>query len=279
MLLYLYWNPERVAFNIFNISVYWYSIFFATGFFIGYYIFLYLLKKYLSFFKDDNILKAKKISDRMTTYMVIFTIIGARLGHIIFYENISYYFENPLNILNLREGGLASHGAAIFIIVGLIFFCRSLKKEKIPLGFISVLDLLAVPTALAASLIRIGNFFNQEILGKETNIFLGVVFGSPSYGKIGAIRHPVQLYESIFYLFIFFILFYLHLKKDIFLNKGKSIGIFLISVFSFRFFIEFLKVQQSVFSSFLLMGQYLSIPFIILGIFFILKKDKLLNVY
>lgn len=269
MFAYLYWNPKEVAFTFFNFSVYWYSIFFAIGFILGYYVFLYLLKKYLGLLQKQNKDIAKKITDRLTSYIVVATIIGARLGHILFYEDIFYYISHPWNIFNLREGGLASHGAAIFIILFIYIFS---KKEK-TVSFLSLLDLIAAPAALAGFFIRIGNFFNQEILGVATNVPWGVMFGS-----LQEVRHPVQLYEAFFYLILFFTLFFI--KKEFFLKRGKMIGIFFIAIFSFRIFIEFFKVKQSFWiSSGFLMGQYLSIPFIFLGIFFLFKKDNLLNLY
>jgi prolipoprotein diacylglyceryl transferase len=207
--------------------------------------------------------------------MVFATIIGARLGHIIFYENFKNYLLNPLKIFKVWEGGLASHGAALFIIIFLYILSLKLKKEKIT--FINLLDLIAVPTAFAGFCIRIGNFFNQEIIGKKTTVFFAVVFGSPSNQAAIFPRHPAQLYEAFFYLLLFFFLFFLAYRSEIFLKKGKMIGYFLIFTFSFRFFIEFYKIQESVIlkNSFFLMGQYLSIPFILLGIFFLLKKEKI----
>jgi prolipoprotein diacylglyceryl transferase len=339
MFNYIYWNPKKEIFRIpyINYPIVWYSLFFLIGFLIGYYIFVFILKKYFSNFltlydediisKSDllgdikdlkendlkkisskninkknllsslndfiddkiinrfflenlfpkNILSMKKkailITDKLTVFMVIATILGARLGHIIFYENPSYYLNNLKVIFDIRNGlsGLSSHGAAIAILIALILFKRSIKRYKPTLSYIHLLDFIAVPTALAGFFIRVGNFFNQEILGIPTNKFFGVIFLNPAEKLSKVPRHPVQLYEAFFYLITFLLIFYLSFKKYFLLKEGKLIGLFLILVFTFRFFIEFLKVNQSDIladSSFLLMGQYLSIPFVIIGIIF-----------
>jgi len=215
--------------------------------------------------------KSRFIADKVCLYVVIATILGARLGHVIFYDFL-FFVSHPLEIFKIWRGGLASHGGAICIIFFLFLLSKKIKK-RYPLTFINFLDLISVPAALVASLIRIGNFVNQEILGKKTFFFLGVIFGAL---KEDFPRHPVQLYESLFYFFVFIILFYLSVKKNFFLKKGKLIGIFLVSVFSFRFLIEFLKIKQSFYleNSFFLMGQYLSIPFIILGLFFLYQSKR-----
>ena len=216
--------------------------------------------------------KALIITDKLVLYIVIATIIGARLGHLIFYEDPSYYLKNPINILKLREGGLASHGGAFAILIALIFFCRYLRRYHPKISYVHLLDFIAAPTAFAGFCIRVGNFFNQEILGASTTMFWGVIFGHPQDGGPIVARHPMQLYEGFFYLLVFFFLFYLSYKLFFLKREGKLIGLFLILVFAFRFFIEFLKVKQSVLiddKSFLLMGQILSIPFVILGIVFL----------
>ncbi len=216
--------------------------------------------------------KLIKIVDTATVYVVIATIIGARIGHLIFYEHPSYYLQNPINIIKIWNGGLASHGAAIAILIALYFFCFHLKKFSPKLRYVHLLDFIVVPTAIVGFFIRIGNFFNQEILGVESNLPWAVIFGSPMERVAIVARHPVQLYEALFYLVVFFVLFFLSYKKYFLIKEGKLFGLFLILVFGFRFCIEFLKVRQSALleeNSFLLMGQYLSIPFIVFGIFFL----------
>ena len=349
ILSWLYWNPRKEIFE--GLPIVWYSAFFAFGFLAGYFIFLYILKRYFFYFKifegdiknwdlfisllknpktndqrncskrilgkifkkidrekvlfsinenfnkkfSDRLFlektfkcfytlkeKASFITEKVFIYIFLATIIGARLAHLIFYEDFSYYLSNPIEIVKFWDGGiagLASHGAVFFIILALFTLSLRLKSFYPKIRFISLLDLVTTPTLFAAFCIRIGNFFNQEILGKGTESFLGIIFGSPADGSLPFPRHPVQLYEAFFYLILFLLFFFISLKYEIFLKRGKLIGLFLISVFSFRFFIEFLKVKQSVNigdNSLLLMGQYLSIPLVIVGIFFFFcfKKDN-----
>lgn len=220
--------------------------------------------------------KAVYIADKVTVYMVFATIAGARLGHVFFYEKPLFYLKNPWAIFKVWEGGLASHGAAAAILLALFILSRRIKSFTPKLSFLNLLDLIAVPTALAAVFIRIGNFFNQEISGTETVLPWGVLFLKPFDGSLPAVRHPVQLYEAAIYLMIFSLLGFLAFKKQLFLKKGKLIGLFLIMVFSFRFGIEFFKLNESPLTeqSFFLMGQYLSLPLILLGLFLFFYNFK-----
>ncbi len=218
------------------------------------------------------------IAEKLFISMMLATIIGARLGHLVFYEHFSFYIHHPLLIFKTWEGGLASHGAALAILIALFSFCRWMKRRfSYSIDWRSLLDLMAIPTAFAAMCIRLGNFFNQEILGKSSSLPWAVVFGHPMDGGAPIARHPAQLYESIFYFFIFLFLTFLSRNPRFLLKKGKLIGLFLTCVFSFRFLIEFLKEEQSLLlkeTSFLEMGQYLSLPFIILGLFLFFSRDS-----
>lgn len=221
--------------------------------------------------------KAYKFADKLTLYIIVATIVGARLGHYLFYEDPRDYLMHPLEILKIREGGLASHGAVIAIFIAIFLFCYRIKDHVPKVSWISVLDLLTIPAAFVAFCIRIGNFVNQEILGTKTNVFWAVVFGHPKDGSIPMPRHPVQLYEGLFYLFVFFVLLLLVRKTMYLFMPGRLIGYFLTAVFFFRFVIEFFKKSQSEILSSnpgLLMGQYLSIPFILIGVVFILYSHK-----
>ena len=220
--------------------------------------------------------KAAFIADKVTVYMVLATIIGARLGQILFYENISFYLKNPFEIFKVWQGGLASHGAAAMIILALWLLSRHLKDFRPKITFLNLMDFVAAPTALAAVFIRMGNFFNQEILGIETTLPWGVLFLNPLDGSLPAVRHPVQLYEAGFYLLTFLVLAYLAFKKNCFLKKGRLIGLFLILIFGFRLVIEFLKLNESPLTdqTSFLMGQYLSIPLILLGLFWFFYRPK-----
>jgi len=244
------WNVDPEIFRIGNFAVRWYGLLFASGFVIGYYI----LRK---IFKNEGLGDATL--DRLTVYVALGTIIGARLGHCLFYEP-EFYLANPIQILYVWKGGLASHGAAIGILLMLWLFVR---KEKKP--FIWAIDRVVIVVALAGALIRLGNLMNSEIYGIETNLPWGFVFlrNGESVPK-----HPTQIYESLAYLLTFVILLRVYWK-----NKGKQkpgllFGLFLILVFGFRFLVEYIKNDQVTFEAGMNfnMGQLLSIPFILAGI-------------
>ena len=216
--------------------------------------------------------KAFKITDRITLYMVIATTIGARLGHFVFYEKPSEYLRDPLALLRTWEGGLASHGAAMAIILALALFSRFSKKIDSGLTMVRLLDFICIPTALAGALIRLGNFINQEILGTRSDLPWAVIFGHPADGSFPVPRHPVQLYEACFYLIVFITLWRLSFQRRFLQVPGGLIGLFLILVFGFRFLVEFFKLEQSSLLSAaaeLTMGQFLSVPLIILGLLYL----------
>jgi len=263
MTLSFYSDLPKEAFTIpfLNISIYFYSIFFAFGFLLAYWLILRLIKH--SPYKVQN-----SFIDALCLYMFTGTLLGARLGHVLFYD-LDYYLDNPIEIFLLRKGGLASHGAAIGILCSLFLFnMRHVKKTKLP--FLQLTDWLSVGALFAGGMIRIGNFFNQEILGKPSDLPWAVVFSSPSQDIVMPC-HPVQLYEALF-CFIFGIILYFSVKKS---KKapGFYTGAFFFYLFLFRFCIEFLKVaQESYQTDFLNMGQLLSIPFIFVGAFLCYKK-------
>ena len=213
--------------------------------------------------------KAFLITERLLVYVVIATIVGARLGHILFYENLQDFLKNPINIFKIREGGLASHGAVVAILLALFLFTFYSRRFSPKIRFLNLLDFSCISAGFIAFCIRIGNFINQEILGKITSVPWAVVFLNPLDRSLPLPRHPVQLYEALFYLAIFSFIFYLSFKPSFLLKRGRLSGLFFILLFSGRFFLEFFKERQSFLIkdfSFLLMGQYLSIPFILLGI-------------
>jgi len=216
--------------------------------------------------------------DRLVVYVVIATIVGARLGHYFFYERPSEYLRNPLEILQVWKGGLASHGAAIAIALALGLFIYRYKKIGRELSWLHLLDFVCVPTALAAVFIRIGNFFNQEILGTITGVSWAVIFGHPADHSLPAPRHPVQLYEAFFYAVVFLILWRLSFRLKYLMMPGKLFGLFLTLVFGFRFLVEYWKIEQShLISTALTMGQILSIPAVLIGVFLIFFEGKLLS--
>ncbi len=254
MIAYITWNPDPEIFSVGSFAVRWYGLFFALSFFFGYLIML-------QFFKREGV--PVKLLDELTTYMIIGTIVGARLGHVFFYEP-SWYIQHPLKILEVWEGGLASHGAAIGIILALIIFSRVRKKP-----FLWVIDRIVIVVALAGFLIRMGNLMNSEIYGLPTSLPWGFRFlrsSSPEEGLVP--RHPTQIYEALSYLVIFGYLLWYYYRKQGKPSHGYLFGMFLILIFGVRFIIEFIKEPQVGFEQGLTlnMGQLLSIPFVVTGI-------------
>jgi len=257
----IHWNASPEIFNIGGITLRWYGLLFALGFVIGYLIMQQI------FSKEG---KTQKDLDVLTTAMVVGTIVGARLGHCLFYEP-SYYLANPIKILYVWEGGLASHGGAIGILIALYFYI----KKRPHINFFWLVDRLVIVTALAGSFIRLGNFFNSEIYGAPTNIPWAVIFE-----RVDSVpRHPSQIYEALAYFTTFLILLFTYKNKKSKLRAGFNSGLFLILVFGFRFFIEFLKAPQVEFESqmALNMGQILSVPFILVGLYFLFRKSEKSN--
>ncbi|MCI0523238.1 MAG: prolipoprotein diacylglyceryl transferase [Bacteroidales bacterium] len=244
------WNVDPEIFRIGSFAVRWYGLLFASGFVFGYYI----MKK---IFANEGLGDATL--DRLTVYVAIGTILGARLGHCFFYEP-AYYLAHPGEILKVWHGGLASHGAAIGILIALWYFVR---KERKP--YIWAIDRVVIVVALAGALIRLGNLMNSEIYGIETTLPWGFVF---LRNGENAPKHPTQIYEALAYLTTFIILLRIYWNKKGKQRPGLLFGLFLILVFAFRFFVEYVKEDQVAFESTmrLNMGQILSIPFVIAGI-------------
>ncbi|MCH9631856.1 MAG: Phosphatidylglycerol--prolipoprotein diacylglyceryl transferase [Chlamydiae bacterium] len=225
----------------------------------------------LKFF-NHAILHARKfataIIDQLTTYLAIGILIGARLGYVFFYGWPSFK-SNPIEIFKIWEGGLASHGASFGILLGLTLFIMRRSKEKLKFTFLHVLDVIAIFTGVIAFFIRIGNFVNQEIVGTPTNVPWAVIFAQPFGGETSVPRHPVQLYEAFFYLFLAALTYMLWKKNKVKMGEGVMSGVLLVLLFSFRFCIEFLKEHQGLViqpQHALQMGQILSIPFVVLGL-------------
>ncbi len=271
-----YWDPSPEIFFVpfVQLPVRWYGVLFAVGFIVGLSLFKSILRRYFSICTDYNEEAGRQksilIGDRLMVYMVAATVVGARLGHILFYEKLEKYLANPLAFFQVWEGGLASHGAVISIILSIIIFERRIRSITTRLNAVSLLDFVCAPIALCGFFIRIGNFVNQEILGIETNLPWGVLFGHPMDRSAFVPRHPVQIYEALFYLLVFCLLWRLSYKPYFLKVPGKIIGLFLMLVFGFRFLVECLKLEQSYLlssSCWLTMGQILSIPAVLLGIF------------
>jgi phosphatidylglycerol:prolipoprotein diacylglycerol transferase len=261
---YIHWNINPEIVNIFGISLRYYGILFVGGLMLCLYILNWI-------FKNENIPLAH--FEKLSTYGLIGIFVGARLGHCLFYEP-SYYLAHPLEIFlpiqpTLEGGykfsgfqGLASHGGTVGLILALLLYS---KKTKEPI--IKTIDLIAVVAPLASCFIRIGNLMNSEIIGVPTNVPWAFIFVRVD----NLPRHPGQLYESISYLIIFGLMLYLYKKHREKMQNGISAGIVVVLIFIARFLIEFIKENQVPFEGQmkLNMGQLLSIPFIIIGIGFI----------
>jgi phosphatidylglycerol---prolipoprotein diacylglyceryl transferase len=249
-LLVINWNVNPEIFRIGNFAVRWYGLLFASGF-----LFSYIIMKKI--FINENLGQA--VLDRLTIYMAIGVFVGMRLGHCLFYEP-GYYLRHPIEILKIWHGGLASHGGAIGILIVLWLFKRKEKKD-----YFWILDRIAIVAALCSFLIRMGNLMNSEIYGIETSLPWGFIF-LRNHEIVP--KHPTQIYEGLAYLLIFFLLFYLYWRKKGEHYQGMLVSLVCILVFTSRFLIEFLKEDQVAFeaSMKLNMGQWLSIPFILMGI-------------
>lgn len=200
-------------------------------------------------------------------FMILGTVLGARLGHCLFY-NPEYYLSNPLEIIKVWKGGLASHGAAIGILTSIYFY----SKKRTNQSFLWVMDRVVITVALAAFFIRMGNLFNSEIIGYPTDLPWGFIFTSVD----NVPRHPAQLYEALFYLCSFVIIFYQYKKHDGKFKDGYLFGIFLILIFGFRIFVEYFKENQTYFEEGMIlnMGQLLSIPLVVAGIYLLYNAKK-----
>ena len=259
ILQFIQWNISPSIFSIGPVSVRWYGLLFAMSFVVGYFIMLRIFRK-------ENI--PEPLLDELSMYMLISTVVGARLGHVLFYEPASY-FAHPLDILKIWEGGLASHGAAIGIIFALYLFSRKTRQP-----FLWVIDRIVIVVELSGFFIRTGNLFNSEIYGNVTSLPWGFVFQHVGE-KLP--RHPTQIYEGLCYLGLFFFLLWYYFQKNGKPRPGFLFGMFLVVLFSFRLLIEFIKEPQVNFenSMALNMGQLLSIPFIVAGIVILARKQKI----
>ncbi|MBN2776101.1 MAG: prolipoprotein diacylglyceryl transferase [Bacteroidales bacterium] len=276
-LLSIVWDVDPVMFEIGDRGIRWYGFLLAFGFLLGYLIVSRVMRKEGN--KQENI-------DKLAIFVIVGVVVGLRLGHCLFY-NPGYYLSNPIEILKVWEGGLASHGGAVGILLAVWLYARKFK-----MNFLGLLDRIVLIVPLAGGMVRLGNLANSEIFGVQTSVPWGFKFLRNSDDLQPAIdaatghcntmdmaclvdywtvRHPTQLYEAIFY-FIMFVAFFFVFKK--FINKWKEgtfLGWFVFVLFVFRYLIEFTKVDQVEFDGWteaIRMGQLLSIPFIFLGLFF-----------
>lgn len=253
------WNVSPDIFEIGPIRLRWYGLMFLAGFSLGYRFMVKVCQ-----WENKPIEKL----DSLLVHMVMGTTIGARLGHCLFYDP-DFYLSNPLEIFKIWEGGLASHGGGTGVIIALWIF----SKKNPEFSFWWLLDRIAVFTVLAGAFIRVGNLMNSEILGKPTDGTWGVIFQRVDQLP----RHPAMIYESICYALIFLISYYgIYLKRKSKTSQGLLFGLVIAAIMSCRFVIEFFKESQSGFEQdmFINMGQILSLPFIVFGIYFVIRAVK-----
>lgn len=252
ILAQIQWDVDPIIFQLGPLPLRWYSLGWLLAFGVGFYIVrgMYLREE-----------KPEQDLDTLLLYMMLGAMIGARLGHVLFYRP-DYYFSNPVEIIAVWKGlrGLASHGGALGIMVALYFYCRSRPDQP----WLWVLDRVVVPTALGGMFIRLGNLMNSEILGVPTDVPWAFSFSRVD----GVPRHPAQLYEAVAYGVIFVFLMGMYRKRGPSLPHGTLLGTFLALVFSARFVIEFVKERHVPFEAGLplSMGQILSIPLVLLGL-------------
>lgn len=256
-LLSIVWDFNPVFVTIGSFEIRYYSLMWAAALLVGAWIFSYFCKK-------EG--RPQSLSDSAFLYIALGTMIGARLGHCLFYEP-EYYLLKPWAIITeIRNGGLASHGATIGIIVS-IWLCS--RKNKVPVMWMT--DRLGVIAPISGALIRFGNLFNSEIIGHQTDMPWGFKFMRLHRGlpveQVPAC-HPTQLYEALCYILTFLVLWWMYNKTEAPRRRGLMFGVALIGIFLTRFFIEFVKINQVAFEEgmTLNMGQWLSVPFIIIGI-------------
>nr|WP_320022160.1 prolipoprotein diacylglyceryl transferase [uncultured Draconibacterium sp.] len=259
LLNFIHWNVNPEIFSLGPLSIRWYGLLFASGFLIGYYIGEKMLK-------SENV--DQKWIDSLFFYIIIATVVGARLGHVFFY-GWDYYSQHPSEIIKVWHGGLASHGGALGILIAMYLHSKWVTKRTM----LWTLDRIVVPTALVAAFIRTGNLMNSEIYGIQTALPWGIIF--ERNGETVA-KHPTQIYEALSYLISFGVLMYLYWKTSAKNRPGLLLGAFFVLIFSARFFIEFIKEDQEAFEAgmTLNMGQWLSVPFVIIGALLVYRAIK-----
>lgn len=264
-ILAIIWNANPELFHIGGFAVRWYSLLFVSGFILGFFIFQW-------FFKREKL--DPKLLDTLLVTLIVGTIVGARLGHCLFYQPDYYLgsWEGFLEIFMPWKGGLASHGGTIALFIAMWWFAHKYGKRH-GFDFVWLVDHLSIAVCFAATFIRLGNLFNSEIYGGVTNLPWGFVFVRNGETEP---HHPTQLYEALSYLILGLVLLAIYKYRSEKTWRGTFIGLFLIGCFGSRFLIEFIKNDQVDFEAgmALNMGQILSIPFVLLGIGFLVYAYK-----
>ncbi len=268
ILLSVTWNVDPTLFSIFGREIRWYGLLWVIGLIVA----VYIVQK---IFKHEDL--PEKWFDSLFVYMIVGIIVGARLGHCLFYEP-AYYLANPIEMIKVWEGGLASHGGVIGIIIAVWLYSRKVTR----LNMLWTFDRVMVPTGFTAAMIRFGNLMNHEIYGGPTDSPWGFRFvdnlhqwmqgAAPIYTEPS---HPTQIYEALAYLVVFAITMHLYWRTDAKNRQGFITGVGIFIIFLFRFFVEYLKnvqVDSEIAmreNTGLILGQWLSIPFILWGIWMI----------
>lgn len=257
---YFIWNANPIFLDFGSLQIYWYGLIFATSFFVGSQILAWMYKR------ED--LDSKNI-DTLFFYVIIGSVVGARLVHCFFYEP-SYFLENPMEIVAVWKGGLASHGGVIGFLITVWLYSKKYNES-----YTWLLSRLSIPAALTGFAIRFGNFMNSEIVGTPTDVPWAIVFQ-----RLDNIpRHPTQLYESFIYFVIFILLLNVYKRVKPLMATKLLPALFFLTIFSARFFLEFIKTKQASYETGLLStGQMLSLPFILIGVglliwTFLIKKE------
>lgn len=265
-LLYIDWNFDPVFFTLFGADVRYYGVMWALAILIGGWFFA-------DFCRREAL--SPKLADSIFVYGTLATIIGARVGHCLFYEPAEYLSDPIAIITGIRNGGMASHGAAVGLLIGLWLFSR---KNEMP--YVWSLDRIMIPVGIGGAIVRMGNLFNSEIVGAQTSVpwgfrFMRLYRNMPP--EAVPVQHPTQIYEAICYLATFVVLCVMYYRHDAGRRRpGLLFGTGLTGVFLTRFFLEFIKERQEAFEEGMLldMGQLLSVPFIIAGIWFIVRAVR-----
>jgi len=276
MLDFITWNVDPVLLHVGPLTIRWYGLLWAVGIWFA----LLIVQR---LFKHEKLPEAWL--DKLFLYTVVGAILGARLGHCFFYEwqllkepvtilGITFeygnqYLSHPWELLYIWRGGLASHGGAIGILIAMYFYNKNVSKK----GYVWIFDRLVIGVAICGACIRLGNLMNSEIYGSVTSLPWGFIFVRTGETQP---MHPTQIYEMLYCLITFALLWWMYWKKEAYKQNGLIFGVFLIGIFGSRFVLEFIKNNQEIFESNLSlnMGQILSLPFIIWGILLIAKSYK-----
>lgn len=252
------WDVDPEIFRIGPLAPRWYGLLFALGFVFGYWIMERI-------YRHEG--RSEESLSSLFLYVFLGTLIGARLGHVLFYQP-DYYLRRPWEILMIWQGGLASHGGFSGVLIAIYLHLRKTRE----MSFLELADRLTIPSMLTAALIRVGNFFNSEILGAPSSVPWAVVFARVD----NVPRHPAMLYEALAYAAIFVWLYLAYWRTGIARVPGRMLGATFVTAFGARFLIEFLKEAQAPFEQALPlnMGQLLSLPFIAIGVWLFVRRPS-----